>query len=525
MPTTGNLLITSNQTQLADRLVRRPHSRITRIEKIQRAFRILGRIYNPLNDAATGALFASSFICPIYECGSSLAVVVPISISSLAFMLPSAAYEMYSSMKLSKESPFVYGQSDTHQLIILQDKLSIIIGPEVASYSLVELLNLRHHPDYGHNHELARLVQDFKRVRLYNYFRKLSEILNTALLSEGTLNYLLVSYFLVGDTALNNKKLFDFTGVAITFPAIVIFFIFKSMFHHIEYQWEYYEVLWKKLPLCLKKALVGLREIIDTCYDLIFALNRVGLGLSGAAMTSLLYAHLNSGWGRYKDCDPLLVWDAIMNRNFLKTLFFPIYGAPAIASYVVMQRIPSHKPVCDKRIIHGIKRFNQALTTGTGIGGALLFPLAIIYFLVLSSLENCGVASGTILITFILAAALGGMTTAINTLVNYQERDSKKLTVMDNEVQTLRQALLNEERALIFPLSYGAIESETQPSSSRTPTLAVKEPKTKAWDTYSWLSFWRPSDRKGRAVAQPSDALTLSRTELEVAHMLTRSYL
>jgi hypothetical protein len=76
-------------------------------------------------------------------------------------------------------------------------------------------------------------------------------------------------------------------------------------------------------------------------------------------------------------------------------------------------------------------------------------------------------------ITFILIAALGGLTTAINTWVNYQERDSKKLTVVDDEVHALRQALLDEERALTLSHSYGTIELETQPSSGRTPTPVV----------------------------------------------------
>jgi hypothetical protein len=166
---------------------------------------------------------------------------------------------------------------------------------------------------------------------------------------------------------------------------------------------------------------------------------------------------------------------------------------------VITQRIPSHKPDCDKVIIHGIKRFNQALIAGIGIGGALSFFLAVTYFLVLmlSGSENCNVTSRTLLTLLNLIAALGGITTAVNTWVNYQERDSKKLSVMDDDVHTLRQALLNEERTLILPLSYGAVESETQPSSNHTPIPVVKGPKTKVQDTCSWFPFWR-SNKKNR---------------------------
>jgi hypothetical protein len=280
MPTASDLPITSHQAQSADRPVRRPHSRITRVEKIQRAFRILGRVYNPLNDGTAGTLFTSSFVCPITgECSFSLQVLIPF-ISSLALMLPSAVYEIYSSLRLSKESPFVYGQSDTRQLIILQDKLSAIMGSQVSQLSLPQLLNLANLPDYNHNDELIRLVQDFQRIRQYNHVRKLTEVLCTALISESTLNLLIlfVIVFLRGRGFSAHEKFFDFHEVRFTFLAIAVFFIFKGLIHHIEYQWEHCEGLWMKLPLYLKKALVGLREIIDTCYDFLFALNRAALG-------------------------------------------------------------------------------------------------------------------------------------------------------------------------------------------------------------------------------------------------------
>jgi hypothetical protein len=520
MPTALDLPITSHQAQSANRPVRRPHSRIIRVEKIQRAFRILGRIYNPLNDATAGALFTSSFICPISgECSSSL---VPISMSSLALMLSSVAYEVYSSLKLSNETPFVYGQSDTRQLIILQDKLSAIIGSQVSQLSLPQLLNLPNLPDDSCNDELICLVQDFQRVRQYNHVRKLTEVLNVALLSEVTLNYLiLVAFFFLRDECcFNDEKLFDFPEVAFAFPAIAAFFIFKGLIHHIEYQWEHYEGAWKKLPLPLRKALVGLREVIDSCYDLIFALIRVGLGVGGA-MTPLLSEECEM----YNDCNPKRVWDFRMRYMFAGMLFGAFYASPAIVSYVITQRIPSHKPVCDKGIIHSIKRFNQALIAGTGIGGALLFPLAIAYFLVISGSESWDVTSGTLLTLFTLIAALGGITTAVNTWVNYQERDSKKLTVVDDEVHTLRQALLAEERASVLPRAYGSIELGTPGSNSPTPAPVVKEPKTQVCDTCSWFPFWRSSNRKNKTAAQilplqetlrdqPATTNTLIRTPL-----------
>jgi hypothetical protein len=495
MPTASDLPITSHQAQSADRPVKQP-SRITRVERIQRAFRILGRIYNPLNDATAGALFASSVICPIFnDCGSSL---VPISMSSLVLMLSSVAYEGYSSLKLSNESPFVYGQNDTHQLIILQDKLSAIMSSQVSQLSLPQLLNLPNLSDYSRNDELIRLVRDFQQVRQYNHIRKLTEVLNTALVCEGTLNYYILTFFYSlerGD--FDDKKILDFPEVAFTFPAIAVFFIFKGLINQIEYQWEHYEGVWKKLSLPLRKALVGLREVIDTCYDLFFALIRVGLGVGGV-IAPLFWDECEM----YNNCNPEMILDFRIKYMLIGVYFGALFASPAILSYVITQRIPSHKPICDKGIIHSIKRFNQALIAGTGIGGALLFSLAIAHFLVFSSLESWDVTGGTLLTLFTLIAALGGITTAVNTWVNYQERDSKKMTVVDDEVHTLRQALLDEERASILPRSYGAIELETPGSNSSTPAPVVKEPKTKVWETCSWFHFWRSSDRKNRTTTQ-----------------------
>jgi hypothetical protein len=65
-----------------------------------------------------------------------------------------------------------------------------------------------------------------------------------------------------------------------------------------------------------------------------------------------------------------------------------------------------------------------------------------------------------------LGALLGGITAGVNAWTNYQERDPKKLTVIDDEVQALRQALLDEERALTS--SYGAIKVVENHSSSPT---------------------------------------------------------
>jgi hypothetical protein len=482
MPTASDLLTTSHQMPSAGRPERRQNSRIACVEKIQRSFRILGRIYCPLNDATAGMLFTVSAICSApAKCSSSL---VPISMTPFALMLTSVAYEVYSSLKLSKGSPFAYGQSDMRQSVILQDKLSAIMGSQVSQIPLPQLLNLPNLPNDSRNDELIRLVQDFQRVRQYNHVRKLTEVLNTALLSECTLNFLLATLFFQEEVS-DDRKLFDFPKIAFTFPAIAAFFIFKGLINHIEYQWGYYEDAWKKLPLLLKKVFVGLREVIDTCYDLIFALNRVGLGFIGVIT------------GLSNDCNPSIVaWISI------GMFYGAILASPIIVSYVITQRIPSHKPVCDKGIIHSIKRCNQAFITGTGIGGALSFFLAIAYFFVISGSESCGVTRESLLTLFTLIAALGGIITAINTWVNYQERDAKKLTVVDDEVHALRQALLDEERASILPRSYGAIELETPGSNSSTPAPVVKEPKTKVWETCSWFHFWRSSDRKNRTTTQ-----------------------
>jgi hypothetical protein len=451
----SNQSTTSDLIQSASRSGKRQRSQLTRVAKIQRASLILGRIYNPFNDSTASMALAIFLLCPLNPCSSSS--VIPIFISSLALILPSVGYEIYSSLKLSKESPFVHGQSDTRQLIILQDELNAIMGPEVANYSLVKLVN---YPSHKHNPQLIRLVKDFQQVRQYNHVRKLAEILNVALLTEGTLNWLFIIYFRRNEI-LPDKKFFDFPEIDIIFPVIAIFFILKSLLHHIEYRWEYYEPAWRGLPLYLKKILVRLRDTVDLCYDVIFALNRLGLGICGIMGVSYGLIHIS----------------------------------PVVASYVATQQIPSHKPTFDRKFIHYIKRFNQTLVNGAGIGGLLLFSLSIAYSMVYSRNEILMFLPFPI---FILIAALGGMTMAINTWVNYQERDSKKLTVVEDEVQALRQALLNEGHA---SHSYGAVASVETPSSNDFIPKSIAN-KSKTHESCSWLPFWRSSSRKDPIAAQ-----------------------
>jgi hypothetical protein len=117
------------------------------------------------------------------------------------------------------------------------------------------------------------------------------------------------------------------------------------------------------------------------------------------------------------------------------------------------------------------------------MGGTVLISLAAFYFfLELLSVNNCN-NNATAVLVFTLVAALVGIITSINTWVNYQERDSKKLMVINDEVYALRQTLL-EESVLSPSRSYGVIELvEPQSSSSHTAGApAIKGSKSKTQD-------------------------------------------
>jgi hypothetical protein len=308
---------------------------------------------------------------------------------------------------------------------------------------------------------------------------------------------ILLYLFLKDEKFDDRNRLWDFPEVvSVTYPAIAVFFMLKGLLEHIEYRWENYEPSWKKLPLRLKKAIMVCREVIDTCYDMAFALSRVVLGIKvGVAFNGALRAILLGQEDSSEQCSPQTVWEKI-NRfdNFNISL---ILVPPLTASYMIMQRIPTHIPTYDRRFIHGIKRSIQAFVRGGWVGGALLALLIALYFLVSSNLNSCNFSNNSILFLITLIAALGGVTTAFNTWVNYQERDSKKLIVVDDEVQALRQALLGE-RYTARP--YGTVELEETLSNNRISKPIANKSKTR--EVCSWLTFWRSSDRKDNANQQ-----------------------
>jgi hypothetical protein len=485
----------SDQPRVTNAIIRRPRNQLTRIDKIQRAFRRLGRIYNPFTDATGGMLLASNILIPPATPGQFFDYLIVFTAAS-TLLLPSAAYEIYSNLRLSKDSPFAYGQSDTHQLLCLQEELNLILGSHVAGYSLLDLINLPHQPHLKHQLEVTRLIGDFRRVRTYNRLRKLANNMNITLLTGAVIISLGDFLSRMFYDEFRSRGTFP-TGVIIPLSMVALLFILKSGVDYLEYYWERYEPYWKKLPLRFKKGLIVLRNLVDFGYDLGFAINIAALGTAAVA-TGLLdvtrYALYFEDYKEFPNVASRIFENLIMYYRDFGAYAGLFFGSLPVLTYAIVQQIPSYTPSYDKPFVHKLKRSSQTLFQSARVYSALLFTLTICHFFVFSSLNlPNNTATGSIgLITAIaltLIALLGGITAGSNAWMNYKERDSKKFSVIDNEVQALRQALLDEERA-----SYGTVElEETHFSGNTIPSHTAK---VKARNVYSWLPFWRSSDKK-----------------------------
>jgi hypothetical protein len=501
MPEAPDQSTVTDEIQPANTIIKRPRNQL-RIDKIQRAFRRFGRIYNPFTDATGGMLLAYNILIPPPATSGQFFDYLIAFTATSTLLLPSAAYEIYSSLQLSKDSPFAYGQSDTHQLLRLQEELSLILGSHVAGYSLLDLINLLHQPHLKHRLEVTRLIEDFHRVRTYNHLRKLANNLNITLLSGAaiiSLDNFLTNLF---HGELRSRGTFP-TGVIILFSMVALLFILKSGVDHLEYYWERYEPYWKKLPLRFKKGFIVLRNLVDFGYNLGFAMDIAALGSAALIMGLFDLARNVRNFDLYKEFPASWIFEGtIMYFRDLGAYAGLLFGSLPAFTYAIVQQIPTYTQRYDKPFVHKLKRSSQTLFQSARAYSALFFTLAICHFFVFLNLPDNTVTDSIGLITAIaltLIAILGGITAGSNAWMNYKERDSKKFSVIDNEVETLRQALLDEERA--FSSSYGTVESEeTHFSSNPTTTVpATAGPKTKARNVYSWpgFFFWQPSDQKG----------------------------
>jgi hypothetical protein len=414
-----------------------------------------------------------------------------VSAAASTLLLPSAAYEIYSSLQLSNDSPFAYGQSDTYQLLQLQEKLSFILGLQVADHPLLDLLNLPNQPHYRHHFKITGLIADYYRVRTYNHLRKLANNLNITLLS-GAVAISLGNIFSDGyyESILPTKVIVPFLLIP------VLLFILKSSVDHVEYRWEVYKVNWGKLPLGFKKGLIALRNLVDFSYNFGCGITTASMALVATGSLNFInYARYLASYKIFPDVSFWIIYDLANVTNLAvvsTTCLLPAF------TYAAIQQIPSYKSEYDTAFVHKIKCSNQMLFQSARVYGALVFTLAIYHFFIFSNLPYEPATASAAIIAMVgltLGALLGGIMAGNSAWMNYQERDPKKLSVIDDEVQALRQTLLDEERVLTS--SYGAIElEETHSSSNPIASRTAEKPKAKTRNVSCWLPFWQSSDQK-----------------------------
>ena len=253
----------STETTLLIPEISRYHS-LTRRKKLERLARVLGRAFNPLNDAAIGGIIL--YVIAIFfdainikdqdkwkwlpECTFSIVVVA--SLSSLVL-------ELIHSYKLSKQCQLVLGECYYEHAKILIQELSVILDAQPIQDSqqpfeqwVMELKRTTHS-------ELIKThIKDFETANRYNNIRTLIDNIATLILGIGFSPYI---------ARLNYRTPNVRDIVLITTMGTIV--VMKTLLNKIEYNLFPHEDLWGKLSLSQKKYLLTFRTIIEILYHFI----------------------------------------------------------------------------------------------------------------------------------------------------------------------------------------------------------------------------------------------------------------
>ena len=482
----------STETTLLIPEISRHHPNIRR-KKLERLVRILGRVFNPLNDAAIGGLTLNIIAVILHALirdekdnwlpYSVFSVFAIITLSSLGF-------EIINSYKLSKHSPFILGESYYGHAKILTQELAAVLDVQSIQDSqqsfeqwVMELKRT------SHSELIKTNIKDFQAANRYNNVRMIID--NIATLVLGMIIY---------------------PGTYYIVPFILLAFLFlvKTWFSNIEHNWFRHEARWRKLPLFRKKRLIAFKTLIETLYHFILGTSAFIL-FAGTNID--FYLFLSGIISEDRNNNPLLCV-ALDNPKHPFNPAFSYYYSPSFlipisifsTTYTIIQLNLAYRCCPRSKILRDIKRVNQGIVQGAKIGGLLMgFAQMFLWSLCFSTVGNNSSLPPFFMTLAMIASIISiisGLITGVNTILNYQDPDPNKLSTVSHDVAKLRgeivnikekllQNVINDDEHVSIAAQHDKSEMDDSISNEATSENTIQQDKKSLWNSIS--SFWSSS--------------------------------
>ena len=428
----------STNTEDTPLILRRHHSIVSRT-KLERQARILGRIFNPMNDAAI-SVFTLTLISLIlhYSIRAKESKWLPPSIFSLigVVSLSSVGVEIINSYKLSKHSRFILGENYYAHAKILTQELTALLGREVLRDQTFEqwVVNLK---QTTHSELIKTHIKDFETANRYNNIRTFIDHISILMLGISSFSYFTPDRYLL----------------TYSIPATITMGIICSLqigIDYIDHNWFRYEGSWRNLSLSRKKGLIHFKNAIKGLYHLIF-----GTSVCMQLVDTIENFHF-SLVTNYDSFACISIYNSI-NASFFYynpySLFLLIPIFTVSGTYVAIRTIPERLCCPTSDVFRFIKQVNQGIMHGTKTTG-LLMVLSQMFFwnLCVSIWGDNTWKTRSFLFTTIIATAISiisGLVTAINTFFNYQDPDPTKMSTAEHDVGKLRNEIIDIKEGLL----------------------------------------------------------------------------
>ncbi len=440
---------------------------LSRRKKAERVARLLGRVFNPVNDMAIAGL-SESVVATYYtfykrNTLSSNTLYILFGISALVGVL-SLGSELIASYRLSKNTPFILGENYYEHAKILTQKLKTLLDTQTVNASqrhfdqwIIEL------KQSSQSESVNKLIKDFEKAVGYNRFRAVIDNISTLILTEGVPTCIVVSFT------------FDSLPIVIAGSTILaIIFLMKACFDKIDYNWYQYENSWKKLPLSLKRTLVTLRSAVDGTYFYM-------LGMS--AFTYSFCTYFLPFSGTFQQCPP----------SSTGNIFVAIAATSLSAISTVIELIPEHRCCVKSDTFRHIKRGNQGIVHGLKITALL----GVLGSLIIATFKFPNTP-----LPFLIIPLIAALIIAVNTALNYQEPDPNKMSTASHDVAKLRKEIVDIKKGLLqnqneddmIDAMHDKSEMDDIISNAETLENTTQQDKKSYWGSLS--SFWKRSENQ-----------------------------
>lgn len=402
----------------------------TSSDKAKNVLRVLGRIFNPFNDAVVG-FFTYDIIkmvalieFPTIE-QKLLKITGYLFLSSgTACALMSIFFELYSSMKLSGQSDFSIGDSDFNHV----RKIAMYLQNLEDNEELLEKINnidLFVH-DLSSNSQVLGIkdvLSDLDVCYRYNQKRKLVDIISVGISGIVPVLVLLALVCVSIEICKPKSDLLPDNEVLgslwTTLGIIGSIFLSKLFINHVESKWYQYENKWNELSYNRQRIMVGIRNFIEIAYDLTV----------GFISIYFIYKLPNC---LFIPKGSFLCRDISQTPKHASVLGSISYLIPIAILYTIAQHLPRHiKIFGSTNGVKNIKRYSQAIVNGSRIGSILMLTLMILRNVIENILFQNNENRDTSITNafFAILSIISTITIIANNILNYQEPDHRKISI------------------------------------------------------------------------------------------------